>query len=116
VVIGHISFLCSRHRRATARLATARFGLISTPRGAEELVIHLGSDSIHIEAGICEELALILDLRLLAYATANVLCIGHICQGTYNKHVSHSPKNYDLALLFAALADRTRLRLLNLMH
>jgi ArsR family transcriptional regulator len=29
--------------------------------------------------------------------------------------VSHSPKNYDLALLFAALADRTRLRLLNLM-
>ncbi len=26
-----------------------------------------------------------------------------------------SPKNYDLALLFAALADRTRLRLLNLM-
>jgi ArsR family transcriptional regulator, arsenate/arsenite/antimonite-responsive transcriptional repressor len=30
--------------------------------------------------------------------------------------VSHSPKNYDLALLFAALADRTRLRLLNLMN
>jgi ArsR family transcriptional regulator len=29
--------------------------------------------------------------------------------------VSHSPKNYDLALLFAALSDRTRLRLLNLM-
>ena len=29
--------------------------------------------------------------------------------------MSHSPKNYDLALLFAALADRTRLRLLNLM-
>jgi ArsR family transcriptional regulator, arsenate/arsenite/antimonite-responsive transcriptional repressor len=29
--------------------------------------------------------------------------------------VNHSPKNYDLALLFAALADRTRLRLLNLM-
>jgi ArsR family transcriptional regulator len=29
--------------------------------------------------------------------------------------VSLSPKNYDLALLFAALADRTRLRLLNLM-
>lgn len=27
-----------------------------------------------------------------------------------------SPKNYDLALLFAALADRTRLRLLNLMN
>lgn len=30
--------------------------------------------------------------------------------------MSHSPKNYDLALLFAALADRTRLRLLNLMN
>ena len=28
----------------------------------------------------------------------------------------HSPKNYDMALLFAALADRTRLRLLNLMN
>jgi ArsR family transcriptional regulator len=30
--------------------------------------------------------------------------------------VSISPKSYDLALLFAALADRTRLRLLNLMN
>jgi ArsR family transcriptional regulator len=30
--------------------------------------------------------------------------------------VSHSPKNYDLSLLFAALADLTRLRLLNLMN
>jgi ArsR family transcriptional regulator, arsenate/arsenite/antimonite-responsive transcriptional repressor len=30
--------------------------------------------------------------------------------------VNHSPKPYDLALLFAALADRTRLRLLNLMN
>jgi len=29
--------------------------------------------------------------------------------------VNHSPKTYDLALLFAALSDRTRLRLLNLM-
>jgi ArsR family transcriptional regulator, arsenate/arsenite/antimonite-responsive transcriptional repressor len=29
--------------------------------------------------------------------------------------VERAPKNYDLALLFAALADRTRLRLLNLM-
>ncbi|MGC2399963.1 MAG: metalloregulator ArsR/SmtB family transcription factor [Acidobacteriaceae bacterium] len=29
--------------------------------------------------------------------------------------MNQSPKNYDLALLFAALADRTRLRLLNLM-
>jgi ArsR family transcriptional regulator, arsenate/arsenite/antimonite-responsive transcriptional repressor len=30
--------------------------------------------------------------------------------------VSQSPKNYDPAPLFAALADRTRLRLLNLMN
>jgi len=30
--------------------------------------------------------------------------------------VSISPKSYDLALLFAALADRTRLRLLNLVN
>jgi ArsR family transcriptional regulator, arsenate/arsenite/antimonite-responsive transcriptional repressor len=30
--------------------------------------------------------------------------------------VSISPKSYDLALLFAAFADRTRLRLLNLMN
>jgi ArsR family transcriptional regulator len=30
--------------------------------------------------------------------------------------VNPSAKNYDLALLFAALADRTRLRLLNLMN
>ncbi len=30
--------------------------------------------------------------------------------------MSHSSRNYDLALLFAALADRTRLRLLNLMN
>lgn len=29
--------------------------------------------------------------------------------------MSFSPRKYDLALLFAALADRTRLRLLNLM-
>jgi ArsR family transcriptional regulator len=29
--------------------------------------------------------------------------------------VNRSPQSYDLALLFAALADRTRLRLLNLM-
>jgi ArsR family transcriptional regulator, arsenate/arsenite/antimonite-responsive transcriptional repressor len=30
--------------------------------------------------------------------------------------MGHSSKNYDLALLFAALADRIRLRLLNLMN
>jgi ArsR family transcriptional regulator, arsenate/arsenite/antimonite-responsive transcriptional repressor len=54
-------------------------------------------------------------MRLLAYAKANVFFSGRICQGVYNESVSPSPKNYDLALLFAALADRTRLRLLNLM-
>jgi len=54
-------------------------------------------------------------MRLLAYAKANVFSAGRICQGVYNESVSLSPKNYDLALLFAALADRTRLRLLNLM-
>lgn len=41
---------------------------------------------------------------------------GHICQGEYYGIVQHSPKPYDLALLFAALSDRTRLRLLNLMN
>lgn len=30
--------------------------------------------------------------------------------------MNRSPKSYDLALLFSALADRTRLRLLNLMR
>ena len=54
-------------------------------------------------------------MRLLAYANANVFFSGRICQDVYNEGVSLSPKNYDLALLFAALADRTRLRLLNLM-
>jgi ArsR family transcriptional regulator, arsenate/arsenite/antimonite-responsive transcriptional repressor len=33
----------------------------------------------------------------------------------YDRNVDLSPKNYDLALLFAALSDGTRLRLLNLM-
>ena len=34
----------------------------------------------------------------------------------YHGDVNHSSKTYDLALLFAAFADRTRLRLLNLMN
>ncbi len=55
-------------------------------------------------------------MRPHAYAKTNVCPSGRICQGGYNKIVSISPKNYDLALLFAALADRTRLRLLNLMN
>lgn len=41
---------------------------------------------------------------------------GRICQGVYNEGVRPAPKNYDLAVLLAALADRTRLRLLNLMN
>ncbi len=40
---------------------------------------------------------------------------GHICQAVYHRSVNRSPKAYELALLFAALSDRTRLRLLNLM-
>ena len=55
-------------------------------------------------------------MPLVAYAKANVFSPRRICQGAYNTRVSHSAKNYDLALLFAALADRTRLRLLNLMN
>jgi ArsR family transcriptional regulator len=55
-------------------------------------------------------------MRLLAYAKANVFATGRICQDVYNVSVSASPKSYDLALLFAALADRIRLRLLNLMN
>ena len=39
----------------------------------------------------------------------------HICQGVYYEIVNGSSKTYDMALLFAALSDRTRLRLLNLM-
>lgn len=39
---------------------------------------------------------------------------GHICQCVYHGVVARSPYTYDLALLFAALSDRTRLRLLNL--
>jgi ArsR family transcriptional regulator, arsenate/arsenite/antimonite-responsive transcriptional repressor len=38
-----------------------------------------------------------------------------MCQDVYDERVNLSAKNYDLALLFAALSDRTRLRLLNLM-
>jgi ArsR family transcriptional regulator len=53
---------------------------------------------------------------LLAYAKANVFTRVRICQDVYNVGVSISKKSYDLTLLFAALADRTRLRLLNLMN
>jgi ArsR family transcriptional regulator len=38
----------------------------------------------------------------------------HICQCGYNDDVTRSSKSADLAGLFAALADHTRLRLLNL--
>lgn len=38
-----------------------------------------------------------------------------MCQGEYYGRVERSAKNQDLALLFSALSDRTRLRLLNLM-
>src|SRR5665213_2287908 len=39
----------------------------------------------------------------------------HICQSVYNCRVVRRSKPFDLAGLFAALADPTRLRLLNLM-
>jgi ArsR family transcriptional regulator len=39
----------------------------------------------------------------------------HICQHVYNEFMSCCSKSIDLACLFAALADTTRLRLLNLM-
>ncbi len=47
---------------------------------------------------------------------SDVFSNGHICQGVYHRRVDRSPKGYDfVALLFAALSDRTRLRLLSLM-
>jgi ArsR family transcriptional regulator len=39
----------------------------------------------------------------------------HICQSVYNAAMNHGSKSIDLTGLFAALADTTRLRLLNLM-
>ena len=39
----------------------------------------------------------------------------HICQGVYYCSMTVPREPFDLARLFAALADRTRLRLLNLM-
>lgn len=39
----------------------------------------------------------------------------HICQCVYNGGMARRSKPFDLARLFAALADPTRLRLLNLM-
>lgn len=54
-------------------------------------------------------------MRLLIYVKANLFCTGHICQDVYYGDVNRAAKAYDLALLFAALSDRTRLRLLNLM-
>ena len=42
-------------------------------------------------------------------------CWTYLSRRIYDWAVSRSPETYDFALLFAALADRTRLRLLNLM-
>jgi ArsR family transcriptional regulator, arsenate/arsenite/antimonite-responsive transcriptional repressor len=52
----------------------------------------------------------------LIYAQTNIFLTVHICQGVYNRVVPRTPSNPDLTPLFAALADRTRLRLLNLMN
>lgn len=51
----------------------------------------------------------------IAYAKTNVFCSRHICQSIYHGSVKRSSKTFTLPLLFAALSDRTRLRLLNLM-
>src|SRR6202049_4718147 len=40
--------------------------------------------------------------------------IAHICQAIYNASVAPKHNSFSLDLLFRALADRTRLRLLNL--
>lgn len=55
-------------------------------------------------------------VQLLIFVKANIFRTGHICQGVYYEFVERSQKSYGLALLFAALSDRTRLRLLNLMN
>jgi ArsR family transcriptional regulator len=55
-------------------------------------------------------------MSLLVYVKANIFSSRHIRQGVYYETVTQPPRTYDLALLFAALADRTRLRLLNLMN
>ncbi len=43
------------------------------------------------------------------------MCESHICQCVYNLCMVRRSKPFDLAQLFTALADPTRLRLLNLM-
>lgn len=43
------------------------------------------------------------------------MCESHICQCVYNLCMARRSKPFDLAQLFTALADPTRLRLLNLM-
>lgn len=43
------------------------------------------------------------------------MCESHICQCVYNFCMARRSKPFDLAQLFTALADPTRLRLLNLM-
>jgi len=48
------------------------------------------------------------------FVKANIYKIEHICQCVYYERMSSRANSPDLALLFAALADRTRLRLLNL--
>jgi ArsR family transcriptional regulator len=52
---------------------------------------------------------------LLTYAKANI-SFTYTCVKTYIRKMSRKGKSPDLAVLFAALADPTRLRLLNLMQ
>ncbi len=53
--------------------------------------------------------------NIYAYTYVNILpSLVHICQAIYNLCMPRSRRSLPLDLLFRALADRTRLRLLNL--
>ena len=51
----------------------------------------------------------------LIFVKTNIWNSQHICQSVYNEGVARHVKSFDLVVLFASLADPTRLRLLNLM-
>jgi len=53
-------------------------------------------------------------ILLFVFVKANISGAGHICQCVYYECMSSRAKSPDLVPLFAAFADRTRLRLLNL--
>jgi ArsR family transcriptional regulator, arsenate/arsenite/antimonite-responsive transcriptional repressor len=55
------------------------------------------------------------DVLTRMYLSGHKSVKAYIIEDIYHHEMHRSAKQYDLALLFAALADRTRLRLLNLM-